>query len=1122
MDNAPSTLSLSVSVQLLLTVFLVVLLWALHGRLRRLDFFRWWAWAWTSFAVYLGAAAISLRIGSAWTPLKMALIFILLVSGFLEPVLLAIGGWSWRRPGKPMRNWFWAGVIFSLGASFFFFAVGYAWRSQPVLSMAARNFPRTLLLMAALLFSTAIFLTYSGKNRSWAALITGIFCCSYAADQAVYTGTFFGLLARHFEFRFALSLQQLAGVESFFQSFPLFLDLINTCGICLGMILLLVENYQRTKQSLEDSELRSQGLEVDNVALQLEIEHRVLAQQALRESEERSRQLVQSSPVAMVVLQHGMKIELVNEKFTSLSGYTKEDVPDLDHWWPLAYPDEEYREKMKVQWQARVQKAFNKSDEEVPTEGRIRCKDGSSRYVQFHLAIIGDVYLTSIVDLTERKRAEDALRESEERYRDIVENSEDLLGTHELSGRILSINPAPARQLGYEVQELLQMTMQDMLAPRYRKRYDSFIAQLLEHGEVRGHMVVATRSGEERIWEYHSTLRSDGVSAPIVRGMAHDVTDKMRAEQALQVSEAKFASAFRASPGAMTLTRLRSGQFVDVNESFLKQLGFTREEVIGRSALELGIWTEADLQCVLDKVKRNRKVSSQEVRLRTKSGARITAVFSMEIIEVAGERLALAAGEDVSSRRMAEAALRESEVKFRLVAETVTCAIWILQNDRFVYLNPQTEVITGYSRGELLSMSVWDLVHPDFRSMVYARAQARLAGQSAASRYQFSILAKGGGERWLDFSASLTQFNDRPAVLATALDITPAKFAERELRDHAMYLDALISNSPLGIVIKDENNLVRFCNPAFERMFLYSQAEIQGRDLDAIIAAHDLPAACELTRDVKRGGVIHATAQRLRKDGTLLDVELHGVQVFSGANFIGAFAIYQDITERRRSEEKLQALRSRLTRAQEEERARIARDLHDDTGQRLALLSIELEQLKQSSMKVKSSLTQQLESLVKIASELTSDVHNVSRRLHPSQVELLGLPVALNSFCREFASRNGMEIDFRNEGMACKPQPAAALCLFRVAQEAIRNVQKHSGCPRAVVQLDEISGSLRLRVADQGAGFDCTSSEVTQGLGLLSMEERLHSLGGELFVHSRPGGGTCIEACIPIAPGVPA
>jgi PAS domain S-box-containing protein len=315
---------------------------------------------------------------------------------------------------------------------------------------------------------------------------------------------------------------------------------------------------------------------------------------------------------------------------------------------------------------------------------------------------------------------------------------------------------------------------------------------------------------------------------------------------------------------------------------------------------------------------------------------------------------------------------------------------------------------------------------------------------------------------------------------------------------------------------------VVFCNPAFERMFHYAQSELQGREIDDIIASHDLEEANRMTYAVREGGVIHATAQRRRKDGTLIDVELHGIRVFSGESFVGAFAIYQDITERRRSEEKLQALRNRLTRTQEEERSRIARDLHDDIGQRLAVLSIDLEQIKLASLKVSSTLAEELESLVRTAGEIASDVHNISRRLHPSQVELLGLAPALNNFCREFANRNSMRIQFVSARANSRLSEDASLCLFRVAQEAIRNVHKHSGCLEALVELDDFSGSLRLRISDGGTGFDPNSSEASQGLGLLSMEERLRSIGGELFVHSRPGGGTCIEACVPVVQDVPA
>jgi signal transduction histidine kinase len=137
-------------------------------------------------------------------------------------------------------------------------------------------------------------------------------------------------------------------------------------------------------------------------------------------------------------------------------------------------------------------------------------------------------------------------------------------------------------------------------------------------------------------------------------------------------------------------------------------------------------------------------------------------------------------------------------------------------------------------------------------------------------------------------------------------------------------------------------------------------------------------------------------------------------------------------------------------------------------------------------------------------------------------VELLGLVRALANFCKDFASRNSMEIRFVHPELPSNPSADVALCLFRVAQEAIRNVHKHSGVREAVVELTEVVGLLHLRVSDLGAGFDLASLDTAPGIGLLSMEERLRSMGGELAVQSTLGGGTIVEASIPLSPAVPA
>lgn len=1122
MLTATPNLYLSISIQLILTLFLIAVLWSLYNRLHRFEFFRWWAWAWTAFSCFLASAMVSLYLGTTWTPLKAIFIFTLLVSGLLQPVLLVLGGLSWSSPNRPTKRWLWWGISLAVSTATVCFVAAFFLRANPLSSFATRNIPRTLTQASALFFCFGVFWQHFRKTRSFAAAITGFFCFTYACDQILYFLSFSEMAANHWGFQYPGLLHRVASLVAFDHGWLLYLDLADTCGICLGMILLLLERHQVTASDLEASERRRLGLAVDNVSLQIQIRERERIESELRHSEEFTRQVVLNSPMAMIVSRRpSERVEFVNDRFISLFGFTKEEIPEISDWWPRAYPDPDYRKSVQTGWQRLIDKANQGSSQPLVMEARVCCKNGSFRNIEFHLSVVNDLYLVSFVDLTERNEALKNLRESESRYRDLVEHSEDLIGTHDLEGRILSINPAPCRRLGYAVEEVLQKQMQDLLAPRFRHLFPAFVRRVLENGFDRGYMTVVTRNGEERVWEYNSTLKKDGV--PVIRGMAHDVTERIRAEESLRQSEKKFATAFRASPHAMTITSLRDGRFIDVNASFERQSGYSRDEILGKTILDLDLWDDsADFAAIMADTLKRQKVFGRQARLRTKSGRTVYALYSVEVIDIDGEPCALSAGEDITNRIQIERALQESEAKFRLVADTVTSAIWLLQGDQLVYFNREFEKLIGYSREELLSMSPWDLVHPDFREQSRARSAARLRGEPVPSRYQFAIVTKSGEKRWVDFSAAVTEFDGKPTIFGSAFDITATRRAEQELKERAMYMDALISNTPLGIVIKDEHQRVRFCNAAFEEMFQFKQCEIQGKNLDDFIAPHAREEASLLSNAVQKGGVVHTTARRRRKDGTLLDVELYGVKVVSGDSFVGAFAIYQDISERKRSEEKLIALRNRLTRAQEEERARIARDLHDDAGQRLALLSIDLEQLKQASANLRSSLTQQLESLVKAASEITSDIHNVSRRLHPSQVELLGLPAALTNFCRDFGARNGMEIEFVVSPPQQKPSQEAALCLFRVAQEAIRNVQKHSGTRRALLQLDEVSGSLRLRISDEGAGFDAESAEYSEGLGLLSMQERLHSLGGELFIHSRRGGGTCIEAYIPLSPTVPA
>jgi signal transduction histidine kinase len=214
--------------------------------------------------------------------------------------------------------------------------------------------------------------------------------------------------------------------------------------------------------------------------------------------------------------------------------------------------------------------------------------------------------------------------------------------------------------------------------------------------------------------------------------------------------------------------------------------------------------------------------------------------------------------------------------------------------------------------------------------------------------------------------------------------------------------------------------------------------------------------------------------------------------------------------------EALPDLTIRMINAQEEERSRIARELHDDLGQKMALLSMELEQLGKM-IPGQQDLREQIRTLQNQVLEISTDMHRLSHRLHPSKLDHLGLEAAVRGLCRDLDAAGMLPIDLYSKGDMADVPKDAQLCIFRIAQEALRNCAKHSGADSVYVVLAKTGGQVRLSVSDDGRGFDMGSQTINRGLGFTSMRERVRILGGRILVHSKPGRGTYIEASIPLA-----
>ncbi|HSY99033.1 MAG TPA: ATP-binding protein [Terriglobales bacterium] len=207
-----------------------------------------------------------------------------------------------------------------------------------------------------------------------------------------------------------------------------------------------------------------------------------------------------------------------------------------------------------------------------------------------------------------------------------------------------------------------------------------------------------------------------------------------------------------------------------------------------------------------------------------------------------------------------------------------------------------------------------------------------------------------------------------------------------------------------------------------------------------------------------------------------------------------------------------------LITAQEKERSRLASEIHDDFSQRLALLALGLENAEESIGTSPGEAVQQVHDLLNSASEIGADLHTLSHRLHSSTLEALGLVPGLSALCKEFGSQQRIEVDFLPEDIPRSVHPDVALCLFRIVQEGLRNLKKHSGATKAQVRLRRSGNKLVVSVNDEGFGFDARELGKKEGLGIRSMEERVYLLGGRFEIRSRPGRGTKVEAWVPIQP----
>jgi PAS domain S-box-containing protein len=341
--------------------------------------------------------------------------------------------------------------------------------------------------------------------------------------------------------------------------------------------------------------------------------------------------------------------------------------------------------------------------------------------------------------------------------------------------------------------------------------------------------------------------------------------------------------------------------------------------------------------------------------------------------------------------------------------------------------------------------------------------------------------------------------------------------AEAVLRESENRFRLMADSTPSLIWMCDEQGKVTYVNEQWVVFTGLDKSAGHGHMWAASVHPDDLPNASDTFSKALGSHKPFSNECRLRRhDGVyrwmfgVASPRVNGDGSFAG--FIGSAV---DVTDQKRAREVLEKVSGQLIDAQEKERRRLARELHDDVCQRLAMLSLKIEKVSKGWGRGQLSVADQLEQIWQQCSNLTGDVQALSHELHPSILDNLGLATAVKSFCREVAEQSGVVVEFVGKNIPDSLPREVALSLFRVVQEAVHNAIKYSGEKHFEVRLEGESGHLELEVNDEGVGFDATTTN--GGLGLVSMAERIHQVNGTFAVRSQPNAGTRIRARVPVA-----
>ncbi|MGH7553762.1 MAG: response regulator [Longimicrobiales bacterium] len=465
-----------------------------------------------------------------------------------------------------------------------------------------------------------------------------------------------------------------------------------------------------------------------------------------------------------------------------------------------------------------------------------------------------------------------------------------------------------------------------------------------------------------------------------------------------------------------------------------------------------------------------------------------------------------------------QAALRESQERLdRTESFALVMPVHAGLDGRLLKVPPTLSELLGYTENELLSRSFQDLALDEDREATWNACLGLLGAETRSCSMETRLVRGDGQAVWCFVNASVvTDALEQPVHFRVYLmDIRQRKGAEIALRDSEERKRAMLSALPdLMFTLTEEGVYLDYHAKNVDDLMVPPEAFL-GKNVRDVLPA-----------DIADGFFACLRKARDTSDAQILEysLNLRGEERFFEARIVHAEAgrilsIVREITDRKRADQALSQSRDRirllaghLIAAQEEERVRIANELHDDLSQGMAALTISLSRLRQQMSGSPGPYYDAVSALERQAATLVDRTRALSHQLHSAVLEHIGLPAALKALCSDFAA---IEAHLEVGALPAPLAPPVQLCIYRVVQETLRNAARHSGADRAFVRLNQVDGLTELTVSDAGTGFDPEHARDKGGLGLISLEERVRLIGGTLQILTAPGCGTEFRVCIP-------